>query len=167
MINKILKQNLNIFFLTFCFIGVCGSYFMEYFLEYEPCIICLIERYILIFITSLTFSLLFFKHKKMIIKTILTISSLLAILALYLNIRLIWLQNLPKDNIPPCLPPLEYMLDNFSIIKILQNIFTMHGDCSNAEYIFGVSIAWWTVSLFVVILSYNIYRLFFEKSHNK
>ncbi|MEK6593089.1 MAG: disulfide bond formation protein B, partial [Pseudomonadota bacterium] len=44
--------------------------------------------------------------------------------------RHVWLQHLPKDQLPECGPGLTYMLDRFPLTQALEKIFRGSGECA-------------------------------------
>ena len=71
--------------------------------------------------------------------------------------RHIWLQHLPKDEIPSCGPGLNWMLDTFPLSKTLKMVFTGSGECAEINWTFlGFSMPEWT---FVCFLGLSIAAL--------
>ena len=68
--------------------------------------------------------------------------------------RQVWLQHLPKDQVPQCGPDLYYMIDNFPLTKMLGLLFKGSGQCAEVTWRFlGLSIAEWSLLWFGVILA--------------
>jgi disulfide bond formation protein DsbB len=66
--------------------------------------------------------------------------------------RHVWLQHLPKDQVPECGPGLEYMLKKFALGQALEKILSGSGECAEAGWRFlGLSIAGWSLLWFVVL----------------
>lgn len=64
--------------------------------------------------------------------------------------RHLWLQNLPKDQVPACGPGLDYMLENFPFQQVLDMVFTGSGECAEIAWQFlGLSMPAW-VLVFVI-----------------
>ncbi|MDH3748754.1 MAG: disulfide bond formation protein B [Gammaproteobacteria bacterium] len=64
--------------------------------------------------------------------------------------RHVWLQNLPKDQVPACGPGLDYMLENFPFQQVVDMIFTGSGECAEIVWQFlGLSMPGW-VLVFVI-----------------
>ena len=63
--------------------------------------------------------------------------------------RHLWLQSLPADQVPTCLPPLDYILDVFPLAQALSMIFEGSGECAVVDWTFiGLSMpAWVLISL--------------------
>ena len=66
--------------------------------------------------------------------------------------RHLWLQHLPKDQVPDCGPGLSYMLDAFPIGKTLKMVFTGSGECAEINWtLFGLSMPGWTLISYVLL----------------
>jgi len=76
--------------------------------------------------------------------------------------RQIWLQSLPEDQVPACGPGLEYMLDVFPLLEVIQMSLVGTGDCAEVQWtLFGISIPGWSFlafSLIAVIALYTMIR---------
>jgi disulfide bond formation protein DsbB len=76
--------------------------------------------------------------------------------------RQVWLQHLPKDRLPQCGPPLDFMLERFPILQVIEKVLKGSGECAEVGWQFlGLSIAGWSLvwfilcSIAVVLLALN------------
>jgi protein dithiol:quinone oxidoreductase len=77
--------------------------------------------------------------------------------------RHVWLENLPEDRIPACGPGLDYMLENFPLMRALEMILRGSGECAEVAWTFlGISIPGWTLVAFVGFAGLSLY-LFFRR----
>jgi len=74
--------------------------------------------------------------------------------------RHVWLQNLPRDQVPACGPDLDFMLQQFPLAETLRRVLSGTGECAETGWTFlGLSIAGWSLlwlvltALFVVVLT--------------
>ena len=68
--------------------------------------------------------------------------------------RQVWLQHLPKDQLPQCGPDLYYMFDNFPLAKMFGMLFQGSGQCAEVTWRFlGLSIAEWSLAWFCAFLA--------------
>lgn len=66
--------------------------------------------------------------------------------------RHVWLQSLPKDQLPSCAPRLDYMWDNFPLGNLLKTVMMTSGECANIDWTFlGFSMPVWTFAAFVLM----------------
>ncbi len=69
--------------------------------------------------------------------------------------RQVWLQHLPPEQVPPCGPGLEYMLENLPLAQTLAKLFTGSGQCAEVTWRFlGLSIAGWSLAWFAGLALY-------------
>ena len=67
-------------------------------------------------------------------------------------VRHVWLQSLPADQVPACGPGLAYMLEQFPLMRMLQNVLSGSGECAESGWQFlGLSIAGWSLLWFVLL----------------
>jgi len=63
--------------------------------------------------------------------------------------RQVWLQSLPKDRVPQCGPPLEYLLDRLPFAQVIERVLKGSGECAEVGWAFlGLSIAGWSLICF-------------------
>jgi len=74
--------------------------------------------------------------------------------------RHVWLQHLPRDQVPACGPDLDFMLQQFPLAETLRRVLSGTGECAETGWTFlGLSIAGWSLlwlvltALFVVVLT--------------
>ena len=74
--------------------------------------------------------------------------------------RHVWLQNLPRDQVPACGPDLDFMLRQFPLSETLRRVLSGTGECAETGWTFlGLSIAGWSllwlvaIAVFVVVLT--------------
>lgn len=66
--------------------------------------------------------------------------------------RHVWLQSLPKDQLPSCAPPMDYMWENLPFGNMLKTVLMTSGECAEVDWQFlGFSMPAWTFLLFLVL----------------
>jgi len=64
--------------------------------------------------------------------------------------RQIWLQALPKDQVPACGMGLSYMMESMPWLDVFTRVLKGTGECAEKAWVFlGLSIAGWTFVFFV------------------
>ncbi len=64
--------------------------------------------------------------------------------------RQIWLQALPKDQVPACGMGLSYMMESMPWLDVITRVLKGSGECAEKAWVFlGLSIAGWTFVFFV------------------
>lgn len=67
--------------------------------------------------------------------------------------RQIWLQSLPKDQVPACGMGLNYMMDTMPFMDVIGKVLQGSGECAEKAWVFlGLSIAGWTFVFFVAMI---------------
>lgn len=67
--------------------------------------------------------------------------------------RQVWLQSLPKDEVPACGMGLNYMLETLPYTDVIRKVFEGSGECAEKGWVLlNVSIAGWTLVFFVAII---------------
>jgi disulfide bond formation protein DsbB len=68
-------------------------------------------------------------------------------------LRQVWLQSLPKDQVPACGMSLSYMIDTLPFTETLRKVFEGSGECAEKGWEFlHLSIAGWTLVFFVAMV---------------
>jgi disulfide bond formation protein DsbB len=68
--------------------------------------------------------------------------------------RQVWLQSLPKDQVPACGMSLNYMLDSLPLTDVVRKVFEGSGECAEKGWEFlHLSIAGWTLVFFVAMIT--------------
>lgn len=131
--------------------SICFAYFyLQQHLGLDACPLCLIDRGIVISIGA-CFLLAFALNPAKLGQRILSgIAFLFSGLGIAVCWRHLWLQSLPKDQVPECSPGLEYMLETFPIGETLRTIFYSAGECAEIQWTFmGLSIPAQTMLVFI------------------
>lgn len=64
--------------------------------------------------------------------------------------RHVWLTHLPEDQVPACGPGLNYMVENFPLLKALEKVLMGSGECAKVDWFFlGLSMPAWCLIWFV------------------
>ncbi len=96
-------------------------------------------------------------------------SGLLALLSLggaAVAIRQLWLQSLPEDQVPACGPGIDYMLEVFPLLEVIEMALRGTGDCAKVQWTFlNLSIPGWSLLAFIGFAIIAISILF--KKDNK
>ncbi|MEH6473661.1 MAG: disulfide bond formation protein B [Halopseudomonas sp.] len=85
------------------------------------------------------------------------LGGLLSASGIALNLRHIWLQNLPKEKVPECGPGLEYLLQNFPLQEVLSTLLSGSGECAEVHWtLIGLTLPQQTLVLFLFLLVIHI-----------
>ena len=142
---------------------VFGLY-LEYIQGLEPCPLCVFQRiaYILIGLIALIGATHNPKDLFLVIYKFLIIIT--AITGALIAGRQVWLQHLPAESVPECGPGLDYMLNVFPFADAIRMILSGSGECAEVQWRFiGLSIAEWSLIVFIAISIATILSVFFVK----
>ncbi len=140
----------------------CAALYLQYMLRQEPCPLCMIQRVIFIVIGALFFiaALLNAGHVGSRIYSILI--ALFALGGVAVASRHIWIQHLPKDQIPACGPGLDFMLKHFPMSEVWQELMHGSGECAAKGWTFltfGIpewSLVWYVLlGVFAVVVGWK------------
>ena len=68
--------------------------------------------------------------------------------------RQVWLQALPKDQVPSCGMGLSYMMGTLPFTDVVRRVLEGSGECAEKGWVFlGLSIAGWTLVFFVSMIA--------------
>lgn len=140
-----------------CFVVIAGlmgfAFYLQYVENLEPCPLCMAQR-IAFVIVGIIFLLAFLHDPKGRGRWAYSIAGGLASIAgLALAGRQLWLQSLPEDQVPACGPGLDYMLEVFPLVEVIQMMLQGTGECAEVQWTFlGLSIPGWTALAFIGFL---------------
>lgn len=71
--------------------------------------------------------------------------------------RHLWLQSLPPDKVPACGPGLDFMLETFAFIEVLEMVLSGSGECAEVAWSFlGLSMPAWVLICLLTLGSFGV-----------
>ncbi len=129
-----------------------AALYLQYVLREEPCPLCMIQRVIFIVIGTLFFIAALHNAKQFGAKVYSVLIALFALGGVAVASRHIWLQHLPKDQVPACGPGLDYMLQHFPMAEVWQELMHGSGECAAKGWTFlTLGIPEWSLLWYVVL----------------
>ena len=142
------------FFLGFvvCAGLMAWAFYLQYVEGLEPCPLCMLQRVVVVVI-GLIFLVGTFHEPGRVGAWIYALLLLVASgIGAALAMRQVWLQSLPKDQVPACGMGLSYMLDTMPFVDAIRRVLEGSGECAEKAWVFlGLSIAGWTLAFFIAI----------------
>ncbi|WP_421865239.1 disulfide bond formation protein B [Motiliproteus sp.] len=119
----------------------------------EPCPLCMASRLMVVALAA-TFLLAWLHNPRQLGQRCYALLGILLSLAgIGLNLRHIWLQSLPGEQVPECGPGLNYLLENFPLQQAFSIILSGSGECAEIQWtLFGLSLPQQTLLLFLFLL---------------
>ncbi|NVK73349.1 disulfide bond formation protein B [Marinomonas sp. CT5] len=139
------------------FILLAVAFYMEYQMGLEPCPLCMLQRIVFfcVGVVSLISALTAGEKVRKISSWFVVV---LSFAGAALAIRHLYLQNLPMDELPACLPGLSYMFEVFPWQEIMQAMVMGTGECGDVVWTFlGISIPGWTLVAFISMAVINMF----------
>lgn len=104
--------------------------YLQYALRQDPCPLCMVQRVIFIAIGSVFFVAALHNTKTLGNYIYSGLIVLLSLTGVAVASRHIWIQHLPKDQVPGCGPGLDFMLKNFPMADVWQELMHGTGECA-------------------------------------
>ncbi|WP_067100910.1 disulfide bond formation protein B [Marinomonas atlantica] len=140
---------------SFALLGT--AFYMEYQMGLEPCPLCMLQR-IAFFMIGVFALISALGHNASWQRKLAWPIVILSLLGAGLAIRHLYLQSLPMDELPACLPGLSYMFEVFPWQEIMQAMIMGTGECGDVMWTFlGLSIPGWTLVAFATMALINLW----------
>ena len=136
---------------------VMGAYLFEVIGYYDPCPLCILQRWAFTFIGFCGLILFIPGLHFMISKFLFLVSGLFALGGSIVAGRQIYLQHLPGDQIPTCAPPMDFLMDTLPFMEVIQTILLGDGNCAEYQWRFIFNFAEWALIFFIGLFFYNLY----------
>ncbi|MDB2384323.1 disulfide bond formation protein B [Endozoicomonas sp.] len=142
---------------------VCGgltgfSLFLQHVQGLEPCPLCISQRIAVLSLGVITLLAGLHNPGAKGFKVYAGLVTLLGMAGMALASRQIWIQHLPPEKAPTCMPGLEYLVDILPFTDLVTIMLTGTGDCAQVQWAFlGLSIPGWTLITFV---GFTVFGLF-------
>ena len=150
-----------IFLLIFlaCSTLLASAIFMEPFKSMNPCPMCMMQRALFIGVGVVALMAVIHGAKRIGENIYSTIIGLISLGGASVAIRQLWLQSLPEDQVPACGPGIDYMLEVFPILEVIEMSLRGTGDCAKVQWtLLNISIPGWSLLAFsgFVILAITV-----------
>lgn len=137
--------------------GVALFYFQNQ-LDLAPCPLCIFQRVGVIAIGVICLIAALHNPGQSGVRIYSGLIILSAIAGGSVSARHSWLQHLPADQVPECGPGLDYMLESFPFVQVLNMVFRGSGECAEIAWKFlGLSIPEWTLVGFAGFIVYAVW----------
>lgn len=125
----------------------------------NPCPMCMMQRALFIGVGVVALMAVIHGAKRIGENIYSTIIGLISLGGASVAIRQLWLQSLPEDQVPACGPGIDYMLEVFPILEVIEMSLRGTGDCAKVQWtLLNISIPGWSLLAFsgFVILAITV-----------
>ncbi|MBI5918240.1 MAG: disulfide bond formation protein B [Nitrosomonadales bacterium] len=130
----------------------CGALYLQYVKHQEPCPLCMVQRGIFAVMGVLFLIAALHNPRATAAKIYGFLIGLLAFVGVGVAARHIWIQHLPKDQVPACGPGLDYMLKNFPMSDVLRELMHGSGECAEKGWtLLNLGIPEWSLVSYVLL----------------
>lgn len=127
-------------------------YYLQHVLRLQPCPLCMVQRLIFVAIGVLFLIAALHNPKRVGAKIYSVLIALTALCGVAVASRHIWIQHLPKDEVPACGPGLDYMLEHFPLSDVWQELMHGSGECAEKAWSFlALGIPEWALVWYVLL----------------
>jgi disulfide bond formation protein DsbB len=121
--------------------------FAQYGLELEPCPLCIFQRMGVILLGLVFLIAALHNPGQTGCRVYAVLIGLAAIPGIGVAGRHVWLQNLPPEQVPACGPGLDFMMDTFPFLEVLNMVLSGSGECAAISW----SFLWLSMPAWVLI----------------
>ena len=135
--------------------GLMGwALWLQYGLNLDPCPLCSLQR-IAVIVSGIVFLIAAIHNPGRFgagVYAALTV--IIGLFGAVTAMRHVWIQSLPKDEVPACGMGLNYMLETMPLTDVLAKVFKGSGECAETGWLFlGLAIPAWTLVFFIAMMA--------------
>lgn len=140
---------------SLCLVAVLSllgyGYYAQHVLYLDPCPLCITQRAFYMGVGAASLIGLLGARRTLWRRGAAVLAGLCAAGGIATAGRQVWLQHLPKDQVPECGPGLQYWLENMPILETVSLLFRGDGNCAEVQWTFlGFSMGEWSLAWFVL-----------------
>jgi protein dithiol:quinone oxidoreductase len=133
--------------------------YMQHFMNLKPCALCITQRIFVMAVGLTAFAAFLVNPGTRGRRLFATLGVILGALGASFSIRHVYIENLPKDQVPACGPGLNYLIENFPLRDALALLLRGDGNCAEVAWsLFGISLAGWTLVAFIGLIGFNVWQ---------
>lgn len=134
-------------------LALAASFYLEYVVFLRPCLLCIIQRGFLGAFAVINL-LAFIHHPARLGSYLYWMAGMCCVIAgAATAARQVVLLNVPTEQLSNCLPSLEFMLHNLSVMQALSLMFEGAAECVEVNWtLFELSVPEWSLLFFLAML---------------
>ena len=126
--------------------------FLQYVEHQDPCPLCMVQRVIFIAIMIVFILAALHGPRRAGERVYAALILVLSLTGVGVAARHIWIQNLPKDQVPACGPGLDYMLETMPMSNVLKELMHGSGECAEKGWTFlTLGIPQWSLLCYIAL----------------
>jgi disulfide bond formation protein DsbB len=154
---------LNLLGFAACVALMIAALVLQYVEGLEPCPLCILQRVAVMLLGAVFLLAALHNPAAPGRRVYAMISLVIAVIGAGIAGRHVWLQHLPPEEVPPCGPAMDYILNNFPFAKALSIILRGSGDCAAVTWTWlGLSIPGWTMVAFSAFGALALFLLLYR-----
>jgi disulfide bond formation protein DsbB len=154
---------INLLGIIVCILLLAVAYILEYAYSMEPCMLCVIQRLVLILLAAIFLVAWIHNPQRLGIRGYASFSLLLALLGSFLAARQIWIQTHPTQAYEVCLPSFVAVIKMLPPGQIVRVLLEGSDSCRQVYRLFGLGIPVWTLASFLFFTLISLYQLLWPK----
>ena len=144
--------------LVVCVALVAAALWLQHVEGLEPCPLCVLQRGGVIVLGALTLAGALHDPATAGRRAYGVLMAIVAAAGGAVAGRHVWLQSLPPGEAPECGPGLEYMIDAFPLIDVIEMVLRGSGECAEVQWTFlSLSIPQWTLLTFAAFALFGLW----------
>ena len=144
------------------------GYYYQFVEGLDPCPLCIFQRVAFMLLALAFLAGAVYDGSKTYKQAVNGFGIFGGLMGIFLAGRHLYLQGLPADEVPACGPGLDYMMQLFSYIEVLQKVLSGSGECAEVSWTFlGLSMPGWAMVWFILFTAIFGWRVFTLSSTNK
>ncbi len=150
------------FFLAFvaCVLMMAAALYLEHVVGLAPCPLCIVQRICVIGFGLVCLVAALHGPAATGRRVYAAVAGLLALFGGVTALPPNWLQSVPADELPACLPSLEYMMEALPFQEIARLVLHGTAECAEVNWtMLGLSIPEWSLLGFIAMLAFAVWQL--------
>lgn len=154
------RRQLNLLAAIGCAALIAIALYMQYAMDLKPCYLCILQRGFVLAIGLVLLIAAIHNPARRGQRLYNSLGMLTALGGAGFSLRQLWLQSLPKDQVPACGPPAEYLFDALPFKEALGLMFRGDGNCAEIQWsLFGISIPGYTLMAFTGLFALCLWQV--------
>lgn len=141
-----------------CFALLAFALYLQHYEQQEPCPLCILQRVAFSALAAIFLAAALHGPGKAGSAVYSGVLFAVAGIGAAIAGRHVWLQHMPRNQVPECGPGLEYMLEKFPLSQALDKVLRGSGQCAETGWTFlGGSIAEWSLLWFIALAAWSVW----------